>query len=414
MSPLVDATLVLLKEELACQQSEDEVLMDAVSDLLPAFAKSMGSHFAPIFAKLFDPLMILCNGLYTLRSFDDFMQWFLPASSFATTTGYISTAVNDGPGCLMLRCPGPSCVAAVGQDMIDALASLEDKEKYHRYFVRSYIEDNRKHGILNSHIGRHRRHLAVTMLLSKMTLYFVDDEDYVGKKSESTILEEVSRGKEEVDEKEVRKQEISEVELEGKLVSGVDSNSCGNVGFHKKVDCGCCPRQFDCVAKRTRSHFYTEFVKKKVKLGTASHLLSFEEEEHETTSDDGENVDVDNSYSSDATYTPKKGLTKSQKVNGMSKHVEDLCGGKPTKRKCIRTLAEHEILKILLDFVLDKVEVPFEDKNEPPSKPTLPLKFTFSNEESIPLETSEEKKELAKLWNEMASALFEMLLIIFW
>ncbi|KAL0298482.1 UNVERIFIED_CONTAM: putative E3 ubiquitin-protein ligase ARI7, partial [Sesamum radiatum] len=31
--------------------------------------------------------------------------------------GYISTAVNDGPGCLMLRCPDPSCGAAVGQDM---------------------------------------------------------------------------------------------------------------------------------------------------------------------------------------------------------------------------------------------------------------------------------------------------------
>ncbi|XP_062077299.1 uncharacterized protein LOC133782115 [Humulus lupulus] len=69
LSPLVDATLVLLREESACQQTEsdddiddddtehDEVLMDAVSDLLPAFAKSMGSHFAPIFAKLFEPLM---------------------------------------------------------------------------------------------------------------------------------------------------------------------------------------------------------------------------------------------------------------------------------------------------------------------------------------------------------------------
>ncbi|KAJ8746836.1 hypothetical protein K2173_003842 [Erythroxylum novogranatense] len=58
--------------------------------------------------------------------------------------GYISAAVNDGPGCLMLRCPDPSCVAAVGQDMIDTLASSDDKEKYYRYFVRSYIEDNRK------------------------------------------------------------------------------------------------------------------------------------------------------------------------------------------------------------------------------------------------------------------------------
>ncbi|WCJ33543.1 ARM repeat superfamily protein [Euphorbia peplus] len=30
--------------------------MDAVSDILPAFAKSTGVHFAPIFAKLFEPL----------------------------------------------------------------------------------------------------------------------------------------------------------------------------------------------------------------------------------------------------------------------------------------------------------------------------------------------------------------------
>lgn len=69
MHQLVDATMALLREESACQQTEsdddiddddtehDEVLMDAVSDLLPAFAKSMGSHFAPIFAKLFEPLM---------------------------------------------------------------------------------------------------------------------------------------------------------------------------------------------------------------------------------------------------------------------------------------------------------------------------------------------------------------------
>ncbi|KAJ4721664.1 RBR-type E3 ubiquitin transferase [Melia azedarach] len=59
-------------------------------------------------------------------------------------TGYISTAINDGPGCLVLRCPDPSCGAAVGQDMINSLASGEDKEKYFRYFIRSYVEDNRK------------------------------------------------------------------------------------------------------------------------------------------------------------------------------------------------------------------------------------------------------------------------------
>lgn len=58
--------------------------------------------------------------------------------------GYITTSINDGPGCLLLRCPDPSCRASVGQDMILKLASEEDKEKYARYFVRSYIEDKKK------------------------------------------------------------------------------------------------------------------------------------------------------------------------------------------------------------------------------------------------------------------------------
>lgn len=44
----------------------------------------------------------------------------------------------------MLRCPDPSCSAAVGQDMVNLLASEEDKGKYERYLCRSYIEDNRK------------------------------------------------------------------------------------------------------------------------------------------------------------------------------------------------------------------------------------------------------------------------------
>lgn len=74
MPQLVEATLILLREESACQQQEsdsdiddndtehDEVLMDAVSDLLPAFAKAMGPHFAPTFATLFNPLMKFAVG----------------------------------------------------------------------------------------------------------------------------------------------------------------------------------------------------------------------------------------------------------------------------------------------------------------------------------------------------------------
>ena len=52
--------------------------------------------------------------------------------------------INDGPGCLTLRCPIPSCGAAVGVDMVNMLTSDEDKKKYRRYLLRSYIEDNRK------------------------------------------------------------------------------------------------------------------------------------------------------------------------------------------------------------------------------------------------------------------------------
>ncbi|KAK9287938.1 hypothetical protein L1049_016383 [Liquidambar formosana] len=64
---------------------------------------------------------------------------------FCTTcwTGYIKTSINDGPGCLTLRCPDPSCSAAVGEDMINLVASDDDKGKYARYLLRSYVEDNR-------------------------------------------------------------------------------------------------------------------------------------------------------------------------------------------------------------------------------------------------------------------------------
>ncbi|XP_038885036.1 probable E3 ubiquitin-protein ligase ARI8 [Benincasa hispida] len=58
--------------------------------------------------------------------------------------GYISTSINDGPGCLSLRCPDPSCGAVVDQDMINSLASSEDRKKYARYLLRSYVEDNKK------------------------------------------------------------------------------------------------------------------------------------------------------------------------------------------------------------------------------------------------------------------------------
>eukprot|EP00252_Welwitschia_mirabilis_P004874 TRINITY_DN1520_c0_g2_i1.p1 TRINITY_DN1520_c0_g2~~TRINITY_DN1520_c0_g2_i1.p1 ORF type:complete len:587 (+),score=104.40 TRINITY_DN1520_c0_g2_i1:392-2152(+) len=58
--------------------------------------------------------------------------------------GYISTSINDGPGCLTLRCPDPSCNASVGEDMVLSLVCDDDRSKYSRYLLRSYVEDNRK------------------------------------------------------------------------------------------------------------------------------------------------------------------------------------------------------------------------------------------------------------------------------
>ncbi|KAB2619918.1 exocyst complex component SEC3A [Pyrus ussuriensis x Pyrus communis] len=58
--------------------------------------------------------------------------------------GYVSKSINnDGLGCLSLKCPHPSCGAAVGEDMIFLLADIDsDKGKFSRYLVRSYIEES--------------------------------------------------------------------------------------------------------------------------------------------------------------------------------------------------------------------------------------------------------------------------------
>ncbi|XWS25707.1 hypothetical protein CRYUN_Cryun27aG0090700 [Craigia yunnanensis] len=58
-------------------------------------------------------------------------------------SSYIKTAIADGPGSLLLKCPEPSCCAAVGEDMIGLFASEEEKKKYSGYFVMSYIEENK-------------------------------------------------------------------------------------------------------------------------------------------------------------------------------------------------------------------------------------------------------------------------------
>jgi ariadne-1 len=56
---------------------------------------------------------------------------------------YISTSINDGPGCLVLRCPEPACGAVTDGDMVDMLVLDEEKKKYWEYVCRSYVEENK-------------------------------------------------------------------------------------------------------------------------------------------------------------------------------------------------------------------------------------------------------------------------------
>lgn len=70
IAPLCEATLCLLRQEAVCQQTgdtdsegdeddmeHDELLIDAVTDILPALGACMGPAFEPSFRPFFEPLM---------------------------------------------------------------------------------------------------------------------------------------------------------------------------------------------------------------------------------------------------------------------------------------------------------------------------------------------------------------------
>ncbi|XP_037424864.1 probable E3 ubiquitin-protein ligase ARI5 [Triticum dicoccoides] len=57
--------------------------------------------------------------------------------------GYIRAAVEDGARCLSLRCPDPSCSAAVIRDLVDDVADEEDKQRYAGFALRSYVEESK-------------------------------------------------------------------------------------------------------------------------------------------------------------------------------------------------------------------------------------------------------------------------------
>eukprot|EP00252_Welwitschia_mirabilis_P004875 TRINITY_DN1520_c0_g3_i1.p1 TRINITY_DN1520_c0_g3~~TRINITY_DN1520_c0_g3_i1.p1 ORF type:complete len:546 (+),score=119.79 TRINITY_DN1520_c0_g3_i1:530-2167(+) len=82
--------------------------------------------------------------------FDPFERDYMKAAACghhfcdACWKGYMEASISSGPGCLTLRCPVPSCNAAVCEDMVLSLVSDEYKSKYKRYLLRSYVEDNIK------------------------------------------------------------------------------------------------------------------------------------------------------------------------------------------------------------------------------------------------------------------------------
>ncbi|XP_021317848.1 probable E3 ubiquitin-protein ligase ARI8 [Sorghum bicolor] len=59
---------------------------------------------------------------------------------------YIRAAVDDGARCLALRCPDPSCHAAVVQELVDVAADAKDRERYARFTLRSFVEEGSSGG----------------------------------------------------------------------------------------------------------------------------------------------------------------------------------------------------------------------------------------------------------------------------
>ncbi|KAH9622647.1 hypothetical protein KSS87_004322 [Heliosperma pusillum] len=57
---------------------------------------------------------------------------------------YISEAINDGPGCLTLRCPTPLCEAAVGIGLIELVSNQEDVKRFNNHLFKSYVAGSRK------------------------------------------------------------------------------------------------------------------------------------------------------------------------------------------------------------------------------------------------------------------------------
>ncbi|AQK57780.1 Putative RING zinc finger domain superfamily protein [Zea mays] len=112
----------------------------------PSFTSSPGSP--PSFVARFAPFSVITAASSTTTPLAPSSPTTFSCSSRivvkAARRGYISAAIGDGPGCLSLRCPDPSCSAMVLQGMINELAKDEDRKKYARFLLRAYVEGSKK------------------------------------------------------------------------------------------------------------------------------------------------------------------------------------------------------------------------------------------------------------------------------
>ncbi|CAO2146364.1 unnamed protein product [Urochloa humidicola] len=61
--------------------------------------------------------------------------------------GYITATVGDGAArCLSLRCPEPSCAGTVVRELVDAAADADDRTRYARFELRSFVDDGASGG----------------------------------------------------------------------------------------------------------------------------------------------------------------------------------------------------------------------------------------------------------------------------
>lgn len=55
---------------------------------------------------------------------------------------YLTISINDGPSCLVTKCPYPKCKLVVDENTVNELVDKEVRMKYAKYLSRSFVDDN--------------------------------------------------------------------------------------------------------------------------------------------------------------------------------------------------------------------------------------------------------------------------------